>query len=189
MKTAPADLRLVDLTVMPSLRHDRIDVVSPSDLRVLRDAQGVVHVALLHAAAFPRVLRDVAVGAADLDVWMLRFQPFEKRLPHDAHEDRVPRGPQPALPGLQLYGAFVHSSVAVLTQGDQIVRSVSSGLPALQVVDVELNSFAMRSAALAGVMVPEQDVLPDVVAACTGPAWLRVVNQSFYKLVPLDVSS
>ena len=112
------------------------------------------------------VLGNVAMGLPHGDI-QLRTKPQEQFLPHDAHEGSVSRGVTLALLEV-LCGddALVELLVAILAESDQIIRGISSGLPAFPVMHMELDVVLFRrmgAAALAGVAIPPEDVLPDVI--------------------------
>ena len=55
--------------------------------------------------------------------------------------------------------------MAVITEGGQVVRGISTGFAALFVVDMEFDPMTVLTAALAGIAVSPEHILPDVVAA------------------------
>ena len=112
------------------------------------------------------VLGNVAMGLPNGDI-QLGTKSQEQFLPHDAHEGSVSRGVTLAL--LEVVcgdDALVELLVAIFAESHQIIRGVASGLPALPVMHMELDVVLfcrMGAAALAGVAIPPEDVLPDVV--------------------------
>ena len=112
------------------------------------------------------VLGNVAMGLPHRDV-QLGTKSQEQFFPHDAHEDSVSRGVTLALLEV-LCGddALVELLVAILAESDQIIRGISSGLPALPVMHMELDIVLLGGVgvtALTGVAIPPEDVLPDTV--------------------------
>lgn len=85
------------------------------------------------------VLGNVAMGLPHRDV-QLGTKSQEQFFPHDAHEDSVSRGVTLALLEV-LCGddALVELLMAILAESDQIIRGISSGLPALPVMHMELD--------------------------------------------------
>ena len=55
--------------------------------------------------------------------------------------------------------------MTAVTEGGQVVRGIPTGFPALLVVDMELDAVSVLTAALAGIAIPPENILPNVIAA------------------------
>lgn len=92
-------------------------------------------------------------------------QPCKQGFSHDSHKRCVSHRAMKSLSG-QCDFTFVQKLMTSLAERNQIARCVASGLPTLDVVDMEFDFLFRRwvsAAALAGIAVTEQDILPDIV--------------------------
>lgn len=135
--------------------------------RSVANRQSVVDVALrLVHFLLSGVFGNVAMSLPHWDV-QLRTKSKKQFLPHDAHEGGVSHRVTLALFEVVCGDdALVEFLVAILAESNQIIGSIASGLPALSVMHMELDVVLLGrvgAAALTGVAIPPEDVLPDVV--------------------------
>ena len=153
----------MDLSVVAAGLFLKEVVSEPLRLEVARNAEGVRAVSFLNSVCDAGVLREITECVSNLNFGVPRPQPLEERPAHDAHEGfRLKRS---AAFHSQLDLAAVECLVARLAERDQIVGSVASRAPALNVMDVENLVLGLSVAVLALVSVSEKDVFTNVPEA------------------------
>lgn len=141
------------------------DGLHPLSLHVASYAERVVAVPFVDAVADALLLREVAVGQADIGMQVP--QPVIHRPADDVHEGGVTQGLR-APSQLEFDLALVQGRMACPAQRHEVVRGVPSGLPRLDVVDVQNRVLALSVAGLAFVAVTVQHILPGVPETVPG---------------------
>lgn len=160
------NLALVNLSVVLPLRNHQQGFRKPLGIEVLGNHKGVADMRLDDVLFLAPIFRDVAVGAANLDIWKHRTKSLHQCLAHDTHESCVSRRASSAATSRQLDFPCVICLVAVLAECDQIVWRIASDFAALQMMDTKFHGFllrAMSSAILAGIAITMEHVLAGVV--------------------------
>ena len=144
--------------------HSALD--NPESMFPLSNGQGIVDVALRQLQQLsPGPFGDVPLGF-NYRNWKYRFQAFYKRLAHDSHESGISGGFSTPLNQLgQWNRALIESLVALVTQGNQIIRSVPANLATFPMVDMQLDTITMDTTAQAGIAISPQHILADIVLA------------------------
>ena len=147
---------LVELPVVGAqLANDPVMTVGLGS-RIATDATGINRMILRKPCLGTGMLGDVAVRLVARNCISEHFfKSNEYRLPHDAHYGSILQGSAATDRLGQLDFTSMVLRVAFRTQGDEVVRGITSGLPALDVVDAQLIVLGLPLAALAFVPVPE----------------------------------
>ena len=157
-------LSLMDLAVMMADRPTTVLRITRFSIRIAGNTSGIVGVAFGNTIFLPQEFGDVSVGPIDWDIYLCP-EPGEQGLAHDTHEGGVfHRTATLFLP--QANFALMQELMAGFAESDQVIRRITAALPALQMVDVQLNgilTLSMAAAALAGVIVSFKHVLTDIV--------------------------
>ena len=158
---ARKDVGLVRLTIMAAHFLLVIAVRQRFRVRMTRYASGIRMVRLFQSGFDPGVLGQISVRHGD-HIGVFFLQPFVECPTHDAHEGCIPVGSSSS-DGIRKFDlSKVISTVTGFAERDQIVRRISSGLPAFDVVHIQDRVLGSALAALTDVAVPEQDVFPRV---------------------------
>ena len=185
--TALQDSRLVELTVMVPYRTDRVDTIrrfymgmfpDTETVSSLRDGKSIICVRLWELEKLlSRRLRDVALCLCNRD-GELCSEPLYQCLTHNTHEGGVSRGAALARPELFVgKDAEVELLVTILTECAIVVRSISTALTALEMVDMQLDGFLIRAFdATAGTGV----VIPGTLTDLIGIAGLAILYAAHY---------
>ena len=125
-----------------------------------------------------------SVGVLHLDFRALRLQTVEEGPAHDAHEGGISEVLSPLL--LQDNLSVVIRLVAGIAQRDEIVRGVTAGFSAFEVMDVQNRILGFAVAMTALVPVTKKDILANVPEA---ELIALLVLSAFNGLIPdlLDV--
>ena len=155
---------------MVAHRFNCILPVCPGDflwtIRSKRNSQGIVDVALGQVQPLhPGIFGDISLGLIDRNIQLME-KPRHQGFAHDTHKGRVPGRLPATFPELiQRDSSLVELLMTAVTEGGQVVRGIPTGFPALLVVDMELDAVSVLTAALAGIAIPPENILPNVIAA------------------------
>lgn len=155
------DRCLVELPVVGTQLADNPVMPVGRSTWITTDATGVYHMFLRKPCLGTGMLGDVAVRLMTRnDITEQFFQLNEYRLTHDAHYGSILQGSATSCGLRQFDFSPVVPCMTFRAQGDEVVRCITTSLPTLDVVNMQLIVPGLALAALSFVSIPEQHVFP-----------------------------
>ena len=155
-------------------------LLEPFGFQIAGNAVGVGTVRFCDSVGYAGVLRQIAVCVLNGLIRMNQLQTVKERPSHDSHKSFCAKGFS-AL-DLQINLSLVIGLVTGLAEGDEVVRRVSAGTAALQVMDVEHRILGFAQAVPACMSVAPKHVFAHVPEAelftllITDTGYIRVLN-------------
>jgi hypothetical protein len=151
----------MDLAVMPPDLLTKIFRVGPFCLHMPCNAIGIGRMRFFQVMRDTGILRLVAIGQAYVFV---RFpEPTVESPAHDPHEGGIPETHAAMYGFRQCDFALMIPLMTGLTKRNQVIGGISSGLTAFDVMDIQYRVAGFALTALAGMLIPKEDVFPDVL--------------------------
>lgn len=153
----------MDLAVMPPDLLTKIFRVDPFRLYIPCDAIGIGRMRFFQVMRDTGILRLVAIG--QMYVFVLFPEPTVESPAHDPHESSILKT-HAAMYGLrQCDFSLMILLMTGLTKRNQVIGRIASGLTAFDVVDIQYRVAGFALTALAGMLIPKEDVFPGVLPA------------------------
>ena len=135
----------------------------PLCFEITGDAEGVRMMGFFQSVSDAGVLCQIAIGVSNLNLRALRLKTIKERPSHDPHKSGITKNLSALL--LQCDLSVVVRLMTRLTERDEVVRGITAGFSAFEMMDIQNRILGFPMAMTTLVAVTAENILSDVPEA------------------------